>query len=243
METALLEVSTRSPTPDEQRFIDGQCKPDVASLGYIAIAFGIVPGFVLGLVGGWLGSLISLDAEIWCRYAGWIIGFLGLIYGFVWYWPNERKRRQQAKADYADVIVEELTVNSTRVVELVCSSSHEPCLVFDVGDNQLLYLHGQWLRWESTYGASQIIDDGNDNYLNLLDPPNAFPADSFIVTRLPNSGHVFAIKVTGDYLIADHPIDALKPEFAFNCSELISGTIDAISNSLQAEHQHRRGSE
>lgn len=237
----MLEVSTRSPTPDERRFIEGQCNPDVASLGCIAIAFGIAPAFVLGLAGGWLGSLVSPDAAIWCRYAGWIIGFLSLIYGFVWYWPKERKRKQQAKADSADVIVEELTVNSSRVVELSCPSSHEPCLVFDVGDNQLLYLHGQWLRWESTYGASLVIDDGNDDYLNLLDPPNSFPSDSFVVTRLPNSGHVFAIKVTGDYLVADQPIDALRPEFAFNGCELISGAIDAIPSSLQAEHQRRHG--
>ncbi|WP_144043574.1 hypothetical protein [Rhodopirellula baltica] len=207
----------------------------------MALTFGIFPGFALGLVGGWLGGFVSPDAATWARYIGWLVGIIGLTYGIVWYWPNERRRRQQADADSTDTVVEELTVNSSRVIELFCLGSHEPCLVFDLGGNQLLFLHGQWIRWESTYGAPDIVDDGNDDYLNLLDPPYSFPSDSFVVTRLPNSGHVFGISVTGDYLAVDDPIDALKPEYDFNYCEIIPGTIDSIPDSLRAEHQRRRG--
>ena len=237
----MLEVSTRSPTPNEQRYIDGQCKPDFASIGCTAFALGIFPGYVLGLIGGWIGGFVSPDVATWARYAGWLVGLVGIIYGMVWYWPHERERRKQADADFTDSVVEELTVKSSRVAELFCPGSHEPCLVFDLGDNQLLYLHGQWIRCESTYDAPSIVDDGNDTYLNLLDPPNSFPADSFVVTRLPNSGHVFRIQVIGDYLKPDEPIDALKPDFDFKYCEIIPGSIDDIPDSLQAEYEHRRG--
>ncbi|GAB5405729.1 MAG: hypothetical protein Aurels2KO_39600 [Aureliella sp.] len=167
----MLEVSTRSPTRDEQRYIDGQRRPDIASLGCMAITFGIFPGFALGLIGGWLGGFVSPDAATWARYGGWLVGLAGFIYGSVWYWPHERQRRKQADADSTDTVVEELTVRSSRVAELFCLGSHEPCLVFDLGDNQLLYLHGQWIRYESTYDAPDILDDGNDTYFNLLDAP------------------------------------------------------------------------
>ena len=207
----------------------------------MAITFGIFPGFALGLIGGWIGGYVSPDVATWTRYAGWLIGLAGLIYGIVWYWPHERQRRKQAYADSTDTVVQELTVKSSCVAELFCLGSHEPCLVFDLGDDQLLYLHGQWIRYESTYDAHSIVNDGNDTYFNLLDPPHSFPADSFVVTRLPNSGHVFRIQVTGRYLKPDDPINALKPDFNFNYCEIIPGSIDDIPDSLQAEHQRRRG--
>ncbi|GAB5405730.1 MAG: hypothetical protein Aurels2KO_39610 [Aureliella sp.] len=71
--------------------------------------------------------------------------------------------------------------------------------------------------------------------------PYSFPADSFVVTQLPNSGHVFGIQVTGAYLKPDDPIDALKPDYNFNYCEIILGSIDDIPNSLQAEYERRRG--
>ena len=237
----MLEVSIRSPTPDEQRQIDRQCKTDYASLGCIALIFGIFPGFALGFIGGWLGGFISPDVATWARYAGWLVGLVGIIYGVVWYWPHERERQKRADADAADPTVEELTIKSSRVVELFCLSSHEPCLVFDLGNNQLLYLQGQWIRWESTYNAPLIVDGGNDDYFNLLEPPYSFPSDEFMVTRLTNSGHVFGINVTGEYLKPDDPIDALQPDFDFNDCEIIPGLIDEIPESLQAEHERRRG--
>ena len=138
---------------------------------------------------------------MWARYTGWIAGLIGLIYGTVTYWPTERTRRQQAEADRADSVIEVLTVESDQVVELFCLGSHEPCLVFDLDDNRLLYLHGQWIRWHSTYSDAPIVGDGNDDYFNLLEPPDSFPADAFLVNRLRNSGHVFGIHVTGLSLI------------------------------------------
>ena len=208
----------------------------------MSLTMGIFPGFALGLIGGWLGGFISPDVAMWARYIGCVVGFIGFVYGTVTYWPTERERRQQAEADRADSIIEVLTVESDQVAELFCLGSHEPCLVFDLGDNQLLYLHGQWIRWDSTYSDSaSMVGDGNADYFNLLEPPDSFPADAFLVNRLPNSGHVFGIHVTGEYLEPDNPIDALTPEYDFNYSEIIPGTFDDIPVALQAEHKRRRG--
>ncbi|MEM6691323.1 MAG: hypothetical protein AAF664_17990 [Planctomycetota bacterium] len=85
----MLEVSTRSPTPDEQRYIDRQCKPDFASLGCMSFITGIFPGFALGLIGGWLGGFISPNVATGAQYIGWAVGFIGFVYGTVTYWPTE----------------------------------------------------------------------------------------------------------------------------------------------------------
>ncbi|MEM7313843.1 MAG: hypothetical protein AAF497_11895, partial [Planctomycetota bacterium] len=202
---------------------------------------GIFPGFAVGFIGGWLGGFLSPDVAVAARYGGLLVGLAGLVYGYITYWPYERERRKQAEADSSDAVIEELSVKTSRVAEIFCLSSHEPCLVFDLGQDRLLYLHGQWIRWDSTYDAPSIIDDGNDEFFNLHEPPFSFPADEFVVTRLPNSGYVFGIEIKGEYLEPDDPIDALKREFNFNDCEIIPGLIDDVANSLQAEHERRRG--
>ena len=157
----------------------------------------------------------------------------------LWAWQREWKRL--ADADRADSVIEVLTVETDQVVELICHGSHQPCLVFDLGDNQLLYLHGQWIWDTSTYSHAPFAGDGNEEYFNLLEPPDSFPADTFLVSRLPNSGHVFGINVTGEYLEPDPPIDALARDFDFNHCEIIPGMFDDIPNVLQTEHKRRRG--
>ena len=234
----MLEVSTRSPTPDEQRYIDQQGKLDFDTL-FAFLGNGVFPSFALGFIGGWLCGFISPDIAMWGRYVGCIVGFIFSIYATTDLWAMQRKWRRLSDADRADSVIEVLTIETNQVVELICHGSHQPCLVFDLGDNQLLYLHGQWIWDTSTYAP--FAGDGNEDYFNLLEPPNSFPADTFLVSRLPNSGHVFGIHVTGEFLEPAPPIDALTRDLDFNHCEIIPGMFDDIPNVLQTEHKRRRG--
>ena len=201
---------------------------------------GIFPGLALSFLGGWLGGFISQFVAVRMLWLGAVVGFAISIYGTTALWTLERKRKRLADADRADSKVEILTVATDQVVELICHGDHEPCLVFNLGDNQLLYLRGQWIWDHSTYIDAPVAGGGNEEYFNLLEPPDSFPADTFLVTRLPNSGHVFSIQVTGEYLEPDRPIDALESDFCFNASEVIPGVLEDIPKALQSAHLRRR---
>lgn len=215
----------------------GQQRLDVASLGCLTVFLGIVPVFLLGKLGGWIGAWISPEAVPVGRMGGWVVGigiFVAALASFI---PYERRQRMRGRRDAADPVVQEISVSGPRVFELRLIGDNEPILAFDVGGQKILFLQGQWLREPETYGAPLSDADPEEQFLNGLPAPHSFPSREFTVTRLPHSGRVLGIRVQGEYLPAEREVDALRREFEFADSELFDGTLDDIAGVLARVHE------
>ena len=133
-----------------------------------------------------------------------------------------------------------IQVRDPRVVEIDLINDNEPILAFDIGDNKILFLQGQWLRDPQTYGAQSRDEDPYEEFINGLPAPFSFPNTKFSISRFPHSGDVIAIQVEGEYLQPEQAVEALLPEFEFGCSELFEGPLDRIADVLIEEHERRR---
>ncbi len=233
-------ITERHPTLHEQRLIARRVSPDLASYGCITLGLGIGPVYILGKLGAWLGALVSPAASAYGQYAGWCIAAIILVLAIVSFNRYERRLRQLAERDRDARVVQDIHVTDPRVVEIALINDNEPILAFDVGDNTILFLQGQWLRDCDIYGTEGPDDDDPyEEFFNGIPEPYSFPATEFTVSRLPNSGEVLAISVAGQYLAPKEVVEALKPEYEFVNSELFEGPLEDIAGVLAREHSRR----
>jgi hypothetical protein len=235
-------ITTRTTTPEEQRQIKASSGPDYASYGCFTVLF-IMGGIGLGLVGGWIGGLVSPEAKTYGTIVGWSIAVAWWMWMVVAFVPFERRLRQRAKLDCDAHVVQVIQVRDPRVVEIGLINDNEPILAFDIGDNKILFLQGQWLLDPQTYGASSPEEDASEEFVNGLPAPHSFPSSRFSISRFPHSGDVIEIQVEGEYRRPEQVVEALQPEFEFGCSELFEGSLDQIAQLLVEEHrrlQHRQ---
>jgi hypothetical protein len=233
-------ITTRSLRPEEQQLIRLRAKPDFASYGCLIVFLGILPAFLLGALGRWLGGLISADAAGYGQWLGCLAAAIILAVALVSFVPYERRRRQRAVRDQEVQLVEEIRVVEPRVVEVGLISDNEPILAFDIGDGKILYLQGQWLRDERTYGAPAVEGDPDEEFINGLPAPYSFPSSEFTVSRLPHSGEVLGIRIAGKYVAPQAVVEVLKPEYEFGDSELFDGALEDIAGVLAREHERQR---
>lgn len=167
------------------------------------------------------------------RFAGMgLSAGLGLMLGFSFYRHNAKARRR-FEADLRTNEVEELTLETERVLALeVDHSSVDPALVLELGGGQLLLLCGQWARKPETYGGGEPAPEIEEElWWNGLKPPHAFPTRRCIITRLAHSGEVLRIEPQGDYLKPEErSVDLAKR--APRPSELLTGSLDAVDAAL-----------
>ncbi len=232
-------INTRSPSDAEQQLVARRTKPDFTSYGCIIVLFAIVPAYMLGKLGGWLGGLISQEASTYGQWTGWLLSAVLFVSVLTLFLPYERRRRRSAARDDQAKIVQEIHVVEPRVVEIGLINDNEPILAFDIGDNKILYLQGQWLRDYGTYGVDGPEGDPFDEFLNGLPEPNSFPSSEFTITRFPNSGDVLSIRVAGKYAAPQAAVEALEPEYEFGDSELLDGSLEDIAGVLAREHKRR----
>ena len=193
----------------------------------------------LGVLGGWLGGFISPEASTYGNWIGWSAAASLFVYALVTFIPYERRQRQRASQDHETQIVQDVHVTEPRVIEIGLINDNEPILAFEIGENRILYLQGQWLRDDATYGAEPLEGDPYEEFLNGLPAPYSFPSIEFTVTRFPNSGDVVGIRVAGGYLAPEIEVEALKSEYEFGDAELLDGSIDDIAGVLAREHERR----
>jgi len=232
-------LTTRPQTPEEQRRIARRARLDVASYGCMTIFTGVGSVIMLGLLGGWLGGLISEGAASYGRWIGSAAGagFFGCM--LVSYSRFDRRKRRLAAEDVEAGVVEEIRVVEPRVIEIFLRNDNEPILAFEIGDGRLLYLQGPWLRDPLTYGTELPDDDEYAPFVNGLPEPYAFPATHFTLTRFPKSGIVLGICVEGGYLKPEKTVDILKREYDFGESALFDGSLDDLASVLSREHTRR----
>jgi hypothetical protein len=153
-----------------------------------------------------------------------------------------RSRRLDADAT---AMVQEIRVWNARAIELWSETDNEPILCFDIGDNRVLYLAGQWLLDASTYGEERqeskdpLVDQPLT--INGLMGQKAFPNTDFTVVRDVERGDVLAIRCAGEWLPQDcDRHDGMELEYEFESSELFEGRLDDISHVLATAHRKRR---
>jgi hypothetical protein len=153
-----------------------------------------------------------------------------------------KRRRGLGQRDAVDMQVERIEVEWPRAALLEPSDDHQdPALCLQIGDDTLLLLVGQWLRDPAVFGAKPPREDPLEDRVNGLADPRGFPSTAFVIERLPHSGTVLRIVVTGPYLdpVRVH-VDLLKPDYDFGDSALIRGTLDALGDALAAAHSRGR---
>jgi hypothetical protein len=237
-------ITTRAPTEDESRIINGLAGFDFASYGCLTLFFGIVPVYVFGVIGGWIGRFSSPEAGQSGRVAGWIVAVTLFVVVLTSFARFNRRRMRRVEQDRKSQQVQEIHVVNPRVIQVGVPIDHEPVLAFDIGDGRILLLQGQWFWDPAIFGAPDIKeDDAYGDFVNRLPPPYAFPSTEFTVTCLPNCGEVFAIHVSGGYLDPGAPELHMEICHHFGDCELFAGSLDNIAGVLQQEHQRRQEEE
>lgn len=205
-------IITRPPTENEQKRVLHLTQRDLGSWIYILLFFALLPLFLLGYFLGWVGYLLA-------------IAFFSYI--AIGFYNDETKSMQEAQKDLENLIIEEITIETQRVYEIVPIDNNDPILVFDIGNNKVLYIQGQWIRDYETYNLTEdpSLGDEGDDYLNALAPPYAFPTDKFKITRSSYLGEVFSIELLGEYMKPIADLNVLKNENEFKMSEILVGDI------------------
>ncbi|MCA9024588.1 MAG: hypothetical protein KDA86_05210 [Planctomycetaceae bacterium] len=221
------------------RIISIRSRPDIASYGCLTLFFAIIPAWLLGKFGRWLGSMISAEAATYGTWCGWSAAVILFVIALITFIPYELRRRKRVIEDREAGLIQEIRVSDARVVEIGLISDNEPILAFDIGHDKILFLQGQWLRYCTTYGAKALEGDPHEEFINGFPEPYSFPSDEFIVTRYPNSGEVVGIRVAGSYLPPEAEIEVLKPQYEFGDSEILDGSLDDIASILADEHDRR----
>jgi hypothetical protein len=238
----MLQISLRPATAEEQIEIINQTRQGILTYGCMIVFLGGL-GVGVGGIGHWVGSFISEEASTIGLWVGLGFGALMLACIIISFIPYERRTHKAAVKDAEEQLVQEVVVSACRVIEIAMTGNCE-MLALDTGVDQILFLQGQWLLDPKTYGAEEVaaelVDEKEelyvDEYWNALPPPYSFPSTEFTVTRLPNSGVVLGIRVTGTYFAPEKIVDAMKPEYEFNDSELFAGELDSIKEVLEREH-------
>ena len=231
-------ISTRTPTPEEQKAIDARSRPDVASLGCIVV-IGAGPARPSGKLGHWLGAFVSLNGAQYGQWIGWAIAVAIYIPALISFVAYERKQRKLAQADNTNQIVQDIHVTNPRVIEVAFVGNTGPNLAIDIGDEMILFLHGKWPYNYDIYGAESPKNDEGDERFNSVPEPHSFPCTEFTVSRLPGSGQVLHIQVAGAYIQPATAVHALKPEHDFRPSEIFCGSLEEIAGVLDREHLAR----
>jgi len=202
--------------------------------------FGVGWPWMLYSAGRWIGGRWGADWAATGSKIGLALGLAVFSAVAVSYYRFERKKRSRGKKDFAERIVQEISVQDPKVIEIGLISDNEPILCFEIGGGTLLYLQGQWLRDSDTYGVAPPEGDPDDDTINGLSGTAAFPSSNFLVTRLPHSGRVLGIRTFGRYVPPDGPVEALKSEYIFGDSELFHGELSEIGQVLENAHQRSR---
>ena len=148
------------------------------------------------------------------------------------------RMRRLAREDRERGEVEILHVKDPVVVRQDEFNDEGPILYFDMGEDKILFLWGQWLLDPETYGAVvEALPEDLDvpEHINGLPALYAFPSSEFIITRLPASGKVFRIEVLGPYLPPTRTIG--RKEIRINAlgpSAILNGSLDSLHAVMSA---------
>ncbi|MCJ8329976.1 MAG: hypothetical protein HRT89_13445 [Lentisphaeria bacterium] len=194
--------------------------------------------WILAKIGGAFGNGIDVRYQSTGEWIGRVFALWFLIYFSIDFYKHGKKRRKLAALDSDSMSVQEIRVKDPEVVEIKLVNANSPIVCFDIGDDTLLYLQGQWLYAPQTYGLKEHPSKGKqqDKFLNYLPEPYCFPRTEFVLVRTINTGEVLSLSLAGQYLLPEKKVDVLKPEYDFGQSRIFKGPIDELERILQDAH-------
>jgi hypothetical protein len=235
-------VRNRPPTDDEKRLLESRAKSDLYGCGVLYVVFAGLSAYGLSQIFGFLGWLFSPTIEYYGKWFGVLLSMVLILPLLSMFWKAARKWKHLAELDLDSDVVEEIQVVTNRVIEIGTEGNADPILAIDLDDRKILYLQGQWLFDPHVYGAAgpENEPDQSGDFLNGLPGPYSFPSNNFTVVRLPSSGDVLRIAVSGDYLKPEGVVEGLKWAYVFPSSVILDGRLDDIAEVLEREHARRK---
>jgi len=198
-------------------------------------------GFALGCGVEWLLSRMGIDIAPYVRYLLPMLIVAFVVYSLVSFRRYAKLEAALLKADFESQQIQEIHIENAPVIQVEAVSDKLPVVCFDIGDNRLLFLWGQWLTEPETYGMTGNFEDTDEDetHLNYIRDPYGFPSTKFVIVRAPNSGFVFKIEIKGSYLSPSKIARALKVGYDLGDSELLVGNIEELPQLLHTASLNR----
>jgi len=230
----MLVLHERSPSPSEARVITRGSRPVAASYGCLALLFGVAPAFYLRVPLKWLLARVAPPLVPSAPSIAFAVSLVCCAGALISYYRYERQLRARGAQDVQHGSVQELQVSGiTRCVELASDTDHAPVICIAVSSKQLLFLAGQWLTDGAIYGAPDFHGDPDDSRFNGHPDPFGFPSSAFVLTRLPHSGSVLGITISGEYVSPSRLNITIPEHFHGLDSFLVEGSIEDLAGALQ----------
>jgi hypothetical protein len=229
------EVSQRPATTEEaaiirrrfgiglERWIENVILPLIPGGGVCFLVMVVVGGaFSLFRENG-----MTPDDIIWMLLLSFGAGFAAWLNTFVEF----RRRRRRERRDVQKRMVEVIQAEDVRLAQQEEHNDEGPLYYVGIGEGKVLFLGGQWLGDWPIYNVAPPEIEDDDEYLG---PP--FPASAFTLSRLPLSGEVLRIDITGPPLAPEVMLSrkATLPRWVTACRErlgescLMDGSFEEI---------------
>lgn len=219
---------------DDERARATKLAADTSSRTFLTVVL-LGGGLGFGFFLGWLAARFDPEALFIGRVVGWGLG-VALWVVVTWHFRAfEKVIRARFEEDVRRGEVEELTVETDEAIDLETEhSSVTPAIAIAIGEGELLLLAGPPLAEPELYGAkNEAVDDKTlEAWWNAVPPPRAFPSRTFVVTRLPTSGEILGIRVTGDYLAPARTIGVDLRMYNPLPSEIVQGVTERVAEAF-----------
>jgi hypothetical protein len=229
-------VATRSLTPLERQQLGASARLSLDQWTWVLVpgpTFGFV-GYLLGRGAEWVFALLGLDIA---PYARTFLAAAGVCFGLIASAYTYRAFQGAAKAAASDLrsdSVQVIRVSNAAVVQQQEYNDEGPIFYFQIDDDTILFLWGQWLFDPHIYGAeNEKIAEDAETFLNGQVRRFAFPCTEFTIHRMPALGRVLRIETNGEPLSpartlnwSDIPLSGLA-----DC-ELLQGALDDLAGAM-----------
>lgn len=223
------------PTEREKGILRHESHHCWASISTIVVTSFLGGCVALGGLLYWLGGKIGNGYDIIGLWIGVGLGLLILVYSITSFVSFDRKRRSLGILDRRNMKIEILDIRPIAVERIALLNDNEPIFCFQIDDDTLLYMQGQFLYDPHTYGISMPETDPEEDCMSVTGKSgkDSFPNTHFIIRRLPHVGRVTSIALLGEEMTYSDEKDVLKPEYDFSDCCILKGSLLHLSEALE----------
>lgn len=229
----MISVSTRQPTPEERAWWSEYHRVSLrdAAEGAAWFMLPVMGGFGVGAVVEWITE--NAGARI-APYPSLVAAGLGLCLSTVGLWWVRRNNR----VPKGPPVVELVHIADPVLVEAEQMVSEGPLYFLGVGEDTILFLHGQWMHDPHVYADPEL-------------DPDRFPNSEFRLVREPETGVVLRVEVLGNPIRPNRVLKrgslAIPPlangsRFKGSLEQLQDALYDADEDHVLRRPRRKRGS-